>query len=493
MTVNEIEAKTGLDRGTVRFYEAQGLIRPAREANGYRNYSQADLEKLLKVKLLRALNFSVDDILAMDADAGDFPDRLRARVRSLEARQEDLEDAKRVLGLMLSGGERYETLDPVRYLTALEDRTARLAPHASPDPEPPEPARDGPELAGPWRRYFARALDNALWSLLFIFLTEHVFGVPYLDTRGQSLLNACFAIACTLAVEPLMLRLFGATPGKWVLGLEVRDAFTGGRLSYTRALRRTWEVLCWGEGLYFPIFSLVRNLRSYRAARREEALRWEGGSAVTVRTWSPLRGWAYAGCRAAIAALVFLSLAWSLMPPNRGALTPEELAENVNRYIEFDLPRQDVDLAWRLRPDGTWRSAAPENGSDAVIVFPDVTPFEPESVELQVEDGVVTGLRYRQTRESVNGSGGTYYFQIMVRTLTCALVGADPGAARGLLPLRAIEAQTSLDGFEGFTVSLGGWTVTCKTDPGGSQYLGENYLLFAKDGVQYGIELTITR
>lgn len=86
-----MEPRTGPERGAVRFYEQKGLIKPAREPNGYRNYSEDDLEKLLKIKLLRVLSFSVEDIGAMDADAGDFTERLRARARSLEARQEDIE------------------------------------------------------------------------------------------------------------------------------------------------------------------------------------------------------------------------------------------------------------------------------------------------------------------------------------------------------------------------------------------------------------------
>lgn len=44
MTINEIESRTGLERATVRYYESEGLIKPAREPNGCRNYSDADLD-----------------------------------------------------------------------------------------------------------------------------------------------------------------------------------------------------------------------------------------------------------------------------------------------------------------------------------------------------------------------------------------------------------------------------------------------------------------
>ena len=48
MTIKEIEQATGLPRASVRFYESEGFISPTRGENGYRNYSQSDLDALLK-------------------------------------------------------------------------------------------------------------------------------------------------------------------------------------------------------------------------------------------------------------------------------------------------------------------------------------------------------------------------------------------------------------------------------------------------------------
>ena len=55
MTIKEIETLSGLPRANIRYYEPEGLIAPKRVENGYREYSQADAEVLLRVKLLRAL------------------------------------------------------------------------------------------------------------------------------------------------------------------------------------------------------------------------------------------------------------------------------------------------------------------------------------------------------------------------------------------------------------------------------------------------------
>ena len=55
MTIKEIETLSGLPRANIRYYESEGLITPKRAENGYREYSQADAEVLLRVKLLQAL------------------------------------------------------------------------------------------------------------------------------------------------------------------------------------------------------------------------------------------------------------------------------------------------------------------------------------------------------------------------------------------------------------------------------------------------------
>ena len=53
MTIKEVETLSGLPRANIRYYESEGLIAPKRAENGYREYSQADIDVLLRVKLLR--------------------------------------------------------------------------------------------------------------------------------------------------------------------------------------------------------------------------------------------------------------------------------------------------------------------------------------------------------------------------------------------------------------------------------------------------------
>lgn len=47
---------------TIRFYEEMGLIQAERAKNGYREYTQEDVERLQQIKLLRDLGVSIEDM-----------------------------------------------------------------------------------------------------------------------------------------------------------------------------------------------------------------------------------------------------------------------------------------------------------------------------------------------------------------------------------------------------------------------------------------------
>ena len=56
MRINKVEELVGITKKNIRFYEEQGLLSPARNLeNGYRDYSEEDVETLHKIKLLRGI------------------------------------------------------------------------------------------------------------------------------------------------------------------------------------------------------------------------------------------------------------------------------------------------------------------------------------------------------------------------------------------------------------------------------------------------------
>jgi DNA-binding transcriptional MerR regulator len=62
MRIGELARQVGVSTDTVRFYERSGwLPRPARQANDYRDYGEADAEHLRLLIDLRRLDLPLDD------------------------------------------------------------------------------------------------------------------------------------------------------------------------------------------------------------------------------------------------------------------------------------------------------------------------------------------------------------------------------------------------------------------------------------------------
>lgn len=63
MQIKELARHTNLTAKTIRYYETIGLLPPPRRrANGYRDYSEADVDRVKFVAASRGLDFSLDDI-----------------------------------------------------------------------------------------------------------------------------------------------------------------------------------------------------------------------------------------------------------------------------------------------------------------------------------------------------------------------------------------------------------------------------------------------
>ena len=62
MKINDVEKITGLTQKAIRLYESKGLINISRDANGYRNYSDQDVEALKNIKIFRSIGIPISDI-----------------------------------------------------------------------------------------------------------------------------------------------------------------------------------------------------------------------------------------------------------------------------------------------------------------------------------------------------------------------------------------------------------------------------------------------
>ena len=68
MLINEVCKKCSLTKKAVEYYIEQGLIVPTMQENGYRRFSEEDVERLKRISVLRNLGLSVADIGAALSD-----------------------------------------------------------------------------------------------------------------------------------------------------------------------------------------------------------------------------------------------------------------------------------------------------------------------------------------------------------------------------------------------------------------------------------------
>ena len=109
MQIGEIAELTGMSFRTLRHYDDIGLLTPsARSEGGFRLYTTADLEKLLVIRRMKPLGYSLEEMLEVrvlteqiEAQAEDpapeLVERLRAAIADANARRDRL---RRQLGMV---------------------------------------------------------------------------------------------------------------------------------------------------------------------------------------------------------------------------------------------------------------------------------------------------------------------------------------------------------------------------------------------------------
>jgi len=64
LTIGALAARTGLATSAIRYYEAQGLIAPIRNAGGQRRYLRGDIRRLSFVMISQQLGYTLSEIRA---------------------------------------------------------------------------------------------------------------------------------------------------------------------------------------------------------------------------------------------------------------------------------------------------------------------------------------------------------------------------------------------------------------------------------------------
>ena len=121
MKINEVEALVGITKKNIRFYEAECLLTPRRNSeNGYRDYGEAEVETLRRIKLLRKLGVPLEEIRKMQSGAHTVGDGMRRHLITLERDRENLEQSIRLCGELTGCRERLGDLDAGAVLDRME-------------------------------------------------------------------------------------------------------------------------------------------------------------------------------------------------------------------------------------------------------------------------------------------------------------------------------------------------------------------------------------
>lgn len=121
MKINEVEALVGITKKNIRFYEEKGLLSPSRNSeNGYRDYGEAEVAVLRRIKLMRKLGVPIDEIRRMQEGSQTVGDGMRRHLITLERERRNLEESVRLCELLKERTEPLNELDAGSVLAELE-------------------------------------------------------------------------------------------------------------------------------------------------------------------------------------------------------------------------------------------------------------------------------------------------------------------------------------------------------------------------------------
>jgi DNA-binding transcriptional MerR regulator len=121
LKINEVEALVGITKKNIRFYEEAGLLTPRRNSeNGYRDYSESDIDTLRRIKLLRKLGVPLEEIRQMQTGLHTIGDGMRRHLVTLEREQENLRSAALLCATLVDSNEKLGTLDAAALLERME-------------------------------------------------------------------------------------------------------------------------------------------------------------------------------------------------------------------------------------------------------------------------------------------------------------------------------------------------------------------------------------
>ena len=104
MNIGQASDTTGLPAKTIRYYEDIDLIRPARAANGYRDYDGKDVHRLAFIQRSRSLGFTIEECRSLlslyedkDRASSDVKAMAQEKIREIDRKLKELKSLRNTL------------------------------------------------------------------------------------------------------------------------------------------------------------------------------------------------------------------------------------------------------------------------------------------------------------------------------------------------------------------------------------------------------------
>jgi len=418
MTIKEVEQLTGMTRANIRYYEMEGLLIPERNANGHREYSESDVEELNKIKLLRTLYISIDEIKELKANQKKLSEVLETQLEKLEKERRSIVQAIDVCRMMKNDQVDFRTFNAGYYYAEYNRMTENENEVLKADQIPQDRI--------PVRRLLARGLDTGLYTIIW-----HVILMLLLDVNLQRLgavgefVDVIIVWLLMIIFEGFLLSRFGTTLGKWVFGIEVTN-LDEGRLTFTEACVRCVNVFIHGYGCEIPIYGWWKQYKCYEDCSSGVPLKWEDDSCVVLKDKKKWKLVIYPVLVAAIVGIEILLNAMIALPPNLGELTRTQFDEN-------------------------YKELAEEKG---VLVY----DYEPSFSCIVEDDGIVKGLFF------VGDYSPTLYYDEIQLAMQAFIYAKEPKSVMTSDVQKAFDRVMNLPDMESDVFEVCGVQITITSD-----------------------------
>ncbi|MCM1157386.1 MAG: MerR family transcriptional regulator [Bacteroidales bacterium] len=122
MRIKEVEELVGITRKNIRFYEAEGLLHPERNSeNGYRDYTEENVEMLKKIKLLRKLSVPIEEIRRLQIGSLTLADSMERHIVTLKRQEENVIKLQQICRWIKEDGIRMPDDFADAYLEKMKD------------------------------------------------------------------------------------------------------------------------------------------------------------------------------------------------------------------------------------------------------------------------------------------------------------------------------------------------------------------------------------